>query len=159
MITGTHAMIYSRNAEADRAFLRKVIGLPGIDVGGGWMIFAMPPAELGVHPSDENNVHELYLMCDDVNAFVTQMSRKGATCGPIEAQSWGLATSVSLPGGGSLGVYQPLHASPKPARKPAKKAAKRKPVKAATKEAASPRKAPKRTTKRTTTKSARGKRR
>ena len=114
MITGAHSIIYSRNPEADRAFLRDVLGLPNVDVGGGWLIFGLPPAEVAVHPSDENGVHEFFLMCDDVDAFVQEMKDRGIVCGPVQNPPWGMLTEVMLPGGGKLGVYQPRHARPEP---------------------------------------------
>jgi hypothetical protein len=127
MIIGAHSIIYSANPEADRAFLRDVLELTSVDVGGGWLIFGLPPAEVAVHPSDANDVHEFYLMCDDVAAFIGQMRKRGVACGPVQNQGWGLLTSVMLPGGGKLGVYQPRHARPKPMRtsQGAKKRAKR----------------------------------
>jgi hypothetical protein len=139
MITGAHSIIYSTNPEADRAFLRDVLAFPHVDVGEGWLIFGLPPAEVAVHPGDENGAHELYLMCDDVEAFVAAMSARSIACAPVMNRGWGLLTEVTLPGGGKLGVYQPRHARPaatgpaaaakkgqarKPARKPAKKTAK-----------------------------------
>jgi hypothetical protein len=111
-ITGAHAIIYSTDAEADRALLRDVFKFKHVDVGGGWLIFALPPAEVAVHPSEENDVHELYLMTDDVEGFVTEMKQRRLTCGPVEDQGWGLLTQLILPGGGKLGVYQPRHARP-----------------------------------------------
>lgn len=116
MITGAHSILYSTDPDADRAFFRDALNLPNVDVGGGWLIFGLPPAELAVHPSDRNDVHEFYLMCDDVNAFVTDVTRRGLTCGPTQDQGWGILTHVTLPGGGKLGVYQPRHARPKPMR-------------------------------------------
>src|ERR1043165_1651401 len=115
MITGAHSIIYSTNAEADRAFLRDVLGLRGVDVGGGWLIFGLPPAEVAVHPGEHDDGHELYLLCDDVAAFVAEMQAKGVACGPVSDQRWGLLTEVTLPGGGKLGVYEPRHARPEPA--------------------------------------------
>lgn len=112
MIHGAHVIIYSRDAEADRAFFRDVLGYPFADAGHGWLIFALPPAEVAVHPSDENDVHELYLMCDDVKALIGELTAKNLTCSPIEEQRWGSITRVTLPGGGKIGIYQPKHASP-----------------------------------------------
>src|ERR1051326_1459468 len=109
MITGAHAIIYSKDSEADRSFLRDVLGFPHVDVGGGWLIFGLPPAEVAVHPSDDNDTHELYLMVDNVEAFVAEMAKHGRACDAISNQGWGLLTSVALPGGGKLGVYQPRH--------------------------------------------------
>jgi hypothetical protein len=114
MITGAHSIIYSKNPEADRAFLRDVLQLTSVDVGHGWLIFGLPPAEVAVHPSDENNVHEFYLMCDDIKMFAAQMEENGIACGPVDDQGWGLLSKLTLPGGGELGVYQPRHARPKP---------------------------------------------
>jgi hypothetical protein len=113
MLIGAHSIIYSRNPEADRAFLRDVLELPNIDVGDGWLIFGLPPAELAVHPSNKNNVHEFYLMCDDVKALIAEMDKRNIACSPVQKQSWGLLTQVTLPGGGKLGIYQPSHARPK----------------------------------------------
>ena len=123
MITGAHTIIYSRKPEADRAFLRDVLRIPNIDVGDGWLIFALPPSELGVHPSTKNNVHEFYFTCADIHAFVAAMEKQGISCSSIQAQGWGQLTQIKLPGGGKLGVYQPRHAQPKAAtsRKPAKR--------------------------------------
>src|SRR5436305_13918707 len=97
MISGAHAIIYSANPDADRAFLRDVLGLPHVDVGGGWLIFGLPPAEVAVHPPEENNVHELYLMCDDVGSFVARMRKHGIACGTVQNPCWGLLTSPTLP--------------------------------------------------------------
>src|ERR1044071_7305643 len=102
MINGAHAIIYSSNAEADRAFLRDVLKLSHVDVGGGWLIFGLPPAEVAVHPSGKNDVHELYLMCDDIGAFVAEMKEHGIECGEVQNPGWGLLTQVTLPGGGKL---------------------------------------------------------
>ena len=113
MFTGAHSIIYSTNPDADRAFLHDVLALPSVDVGGGWLIFGLPPSEVAVHPSNQNDLHELYLMCDDVEAFVAAMKRRNADCAPVENQGWGLLTRVTLPGGGKLGVYQPRHERPK----------------------------------------------
>lgn len=114
MIIGAHSILYSKNSEADRAFLRDVMKLPNVDVGGGWLIFGLPPSEVAVHPSGKNDEHEFYLMCDDVEAFIEEMKEAGVACGPLHNQGWGVLTQVMLPGGGKLGVYQPRHARPKP---------------------------------------------
>jgi catechol 2,3-dioxygenase-like lactoylglutathione lyase family enzyme len=113
MIHGAHVIIYSKDAEADRAFFRDVLQFDSVDAGHGWLIFALPPAEVAVHPSDANDTHEVFLMCDDVKAFVAAMAKKSVICSPIEEQRWGSITRVTLPGGGNLGVYQPKHPSPK----------------------------------------------
>ena len=110
MITGAHSIIYSKNSEADRGFLKDVLGLPHVDVGHGWLIFGLPPAEVAVHPSEKNDVHEFYLICADVDAFVTGVTARGLSCSPVRDMGWGRLTQVSLPGGGKLGVYEPRHA-------------------------------------------------
>jgi hypothetical protein len=115
MIIGAHSILYSASPDADRAFFRDVLGMANVDVGGGWLIFALPPAELAVHPSDTNGVHELYLMCDDIEAFIAEMKRYDVACDAIANPGWGLLTRVTLPGGGKIGVYQPRHSRPKPA--------------------------------------------
>ena len=112
MLSGAHSIIYSKNPDADRAFLRDVLKLPHVDVGHGWLIFGLPPAEIAVHPSDTNDVQELYLMCDDIEAFVAAMKTHDISCGPVKNQGWGLLTQIMLPGGGKLGIYQPRHARP-----------------------------------------------
>jgi hypothetical protein len=126
MITGAHSIIYSRKPQADRAFLQDVLKLPHVDVGNGWLIFGLPPAEVAVHPAEKNDVHEFYLMCADVEAFVGAMAERGINCGPVRDQGWGLLTQVTLPGGGKLGVYQPRHPRPRQAKVRAARPAKRK---------------------------------
>jgi hypothetical protein len=113
MIIGAHSVISSSNPEADRAFLRDVLRLTNVD-DGGYLIFGLPPAEVSVHASDKNDVHEFYLMCDDVKAFITEMERHSIVCDPVQDQGWGLVTQLMLPGGGKLGVYEPRHGRPKP---------------------------------------------
>jgi hypothetical protein len=112
MINGAHVIIYSADAEKDRAFFRDVLSLGHVDVGGGWLIFALPASELAMHPASGSGSHELYLMCEDVNAFVAQMQARGIECTAVESLGWGLRTQVRLPGGGQLGVYEPRHARP-----------------------------------------------
>lgn len=112
MISGAHIVIFSKDAEADRAFLRDTIGLSGVDVGGGWLIFGLPPTEVAVHPSDSGGKHEMFLMCDDIEAFINDMEAKKVACSAIHKEAWGLLTNIGMPGGGTLGVYQPLHARP-----------------------------------------------
>ncbi len=113
MITGAHTILYTRDAEADRAFLRDVLGFDSVDAGGGWLIFALPPAEVAVHPDDSGGRHELYLMCDDVHATVEELKGKGAEfAGEVTDAGWGLLTAIRLPGGGELGLYEPRHPSP-----------------------------------------------
>lgn len=112
LISGAHLMIFSRDEAADRAFLRDVLGIPCIDSGGGWLIFKLPPTELGVHGGERNDVLELYFMCDDLDAAMTTLAAKDITCGEPIAASWGRSTSVPLPGGGKIGLYEPRHARP-----------------------------------------------
>jgi hypothetical protein len=111
-ITGAHSIIYSTDPDADRAFLKDVLRFPNVDVGDGWLIFGLPPAEVAVHPSEKNDVHEFYLMCDDVGALVAELQERGIACAPVMDQGWGVITEVALPGGGKLGIYQPRHARP-----------------------------------------------
>ena len=112
MIQGAHVILYSKDPEADRAFFRDVLQYEWVDAGHGWLIFALPPAELAVHPSEENGAHELFLMCDDIQALIAEMKAKNVACSPVDEQRWGSITRVTLPGGGKLGIYQPKHASP-----------------------------------------------
>lgn len=112
VIRGAHVVLYSNDAEADRAFFRDVLDFPFVDAGSGWLIFALPPAELAVHPSDTAGTHELFLMCDDIAAFVARMSQRGVHCSDVSTERWGRVTRLALPGGGALGVYQPAHPSP-----------------------------------------------
>ena len=110
MISGIHAVIFSRDADRTRGFFRDVLELASVDAGDGWLIFAVPPAELAVHPTDEDGHHELYLMCDDIAAAVEQLERKGVELSrPVSDEGWGLLTAVKLPGGGELGLYEPRH--------------------------------------------------
>ena len=110
MINAVHALIYSADADADRAFIRDVLGLDFVDSGGGWLIFALPPAELGVHPADGEPRHELYLMCDDVMRTVRELRRKGAEFeGGIKDVGFGRLTHIRLPSGGILPMYEPSH--------------------------------------------------
>ncbi len=114
MIIGAHSILYSARPEADRAFLRDVLNLPSVDVGEGWLIFGLPPSEVAIHPSEVNDVQEFYLMCDDVERFVAEMTKRNVACAPARHLGWGILTQVTLPGGGKLGIYQPLHSRPKP---------------------------------------------
>jgi len=110
MITGVHALLYSTEPDQLRTFFRDVLQLPSVDAGGGWPIFALPPAELGVHPSEDANLPELYLMCDDVHKTVQELQSRGAIIvRPVADQGFGLVTAIRLPGGGELGLYQPKH--------------------------------------------------
>ena len=113
MISGVHAIIFTRDADAVRAFLRDVIELPSVDAGGGWPIFALPPAELAAHPTDDAGHHELYLMCDDIEAAMSQLVRKGVEVSrPIVEERWGRVTAIQMPDGGELRLYQPKHPTP-----------------------------------------------
>ena len=116
MISGAHVIVYSRDPEADREFLKDALGFANVDAGGGWLIFRLPPAEVAVHPSRKNGVHELYLMTDDLKALIASLRKRRVKTSPVAQLGWGLLTRVTLPGGGQLGVYQPRHASPPPQR-------------------------------------------
>ena len=109
MINGAHIIIYSTDAEADRAFFRDILGLRNVDIGHGWLIFKLPPAEAAFHPDEVNDRHELYLMCDDVKAEMAALSAKGVRCSAVQEERWGSITTLGLPGGGKLGLYQPKH--------------------------------------------------
>lgn len=109
MIFGAHVIVYSKDAEADRDFLRDVLGFSSVDAGHGWLIFALPPAEAAVHPAEENDRHELYLLCDDLKAEITALQAKGIQCSQVHEERWGSITRVRLPGGGQVGLYQPKH--------------------------------------------------
>jgi catechol 2,3-dioxygenase-like lactoylglutathione lyase family enzyme len=118
-IIGAHVLLYSDNPEADRAFFRDTLGFRAVDAGGGWLIFALPPAEAGIHPSDgdRGQLHGgrqllgsvLYLMCDDLPALVTSLQAKGVNCSPVEEEDWGIKTTIQLPSHGEIGLYQPTH--------------------------------------------------
>jgi catechol 2,3-dioxygenase-like lactoylglutathione lyase family enzyme len=112
MITGTHAILYTTNADATRAFLRDVLELHWVDSGDGWLIFELPPAELAAHPAEVPR-HELFLLCDDINATVESLRAKGVEItAPITDEGWGHLTWIAVPGAGSIGLYEPRHASP-----------------------------------------------
>jgi len=112
MINGAHVILYSTDADRDKAFFRDVLKFGHVDVGHGWLIFKLPPAEMAVHPSDQNDLHELYLMCDDLDAEMARLKQTGVACQEPQMQGWGRLTRVKLPGGGRLGLYQPRHARP-----------------------------------------------
>ena len=112
MITGVHAIIYSPAADEVRAFFRDVLEFPSVDAGNGWLIFGLPPAELAAHPTDGGARHELYLMCDDLDATTAELKAKGVQTGPVHEERWGSITTVTLPGGTELGLYQPKHPRP-----------------------------------------------
>jgi catechol 2,3-dioxygenase-like lactoylglutathione lyase family enzyme len=109
MIFGAHVIVYSKDAAADRAFLRDVLGLASVDAGRGWLIFALPPAEAAVHPAEESGRHELYFMCDDLQAQISELREKGVSCSEVQDARWGSITHLRLPGGGEVGLYQPKH--------------------------------------------------
>jgi len=109
MIFGAHVIIYSQDAEADRDFLRDVLGFSSVDAGHGWLIFALPPAEAAVHPAEENGRHELYFICDDLKAEIASLEKKGIQCSKVHQERWGSLTRIQLPGGGQVGLYQPKH--------------------------------------------------
>jgi predicted enzyme related to lactoylglutathione lyase len=115
MITGTHAVIFTTDADRVRAFIRDVLEFASVDAGHGWLIFALPPAELAAHPTDDAGHHELYLMCDDVHTTVDQLKRKGVEFSrPISDEGFGLMTAITLPDGAELGLYEPRHPTPTP---------------------------------------------
>jgi catechol 2,3-dioxygenase-like lactoylglutathione lyase family enzyme len=111
MIFGAHVIVYSRDADADRAFFADVLGFSSVDAGHGWLIFALPPAEVAVHPAD-TDAHELYLMCDDLATEMAALAAKGVPCSAVEEARWGSVAKLALPGGGQVGLYQPRHPSP-----------------------------------------------
>jgi hypothetical protein len=127
MIIGAHVMLHSRDEAADRAFLSDVLKFVSVDAGGGFMIYGVSPAEMSIHGSDRNDLHQLYLMCEDMEDFVAEMTKRAIAFTPPSSQGWGTATEITLPGGGKLGVYQPRHKRPRhPAAKRARKAAAKK---------------------------------
>jgi catechol 2,3-dioxygenase-like lactoylglutathione lyase family enzyme len=109
MIFGTHVVISSKDAEADRRFFRDVLGFESVDAGRGWLIFSLPPAEAAFHPSEANETHEVYFLCDDLRAEIESLARKEVECSEIHEARWGSITKVRLPGGGQVGLYQPKH--------------------------------------------------
>jgi catechol 2,3-dioxygenase-like lactoylglutathione lyase family enzyme len=113
MIIGLHAILFTDDAQATRGFLRDTLGFDAVDAGGGWLIFAGPPSELAAHPADGQPHHELYLMCDDIHATVADLEAKGAEfANGVTQQPWGLSTTIKLPGGGQISLYEPRHRSP-----------------------------------------------
>jgi hypothetical protein len=109
MIFGAHIVMYSKDATADRTFLQDTLGLKSIDAGHGWIIFALPPAEAAVHPSEESMRQELYFLCDDLKTEIAALKKKGVSCSEIEEARWGSITKIPLPGGSEIGLYQPKH--------------------------------------------------
>jgi len=113
VITGMHAIVFSPEAQKTRAFFADVLGLSSVDAGGGWPIFALPPAELAVHPADGNTSHQLYLICDDIHATLAELQGKGAEVArEVSDEGWGLLASVRLPDGSEFPIYEPRHPSP-----------------------------------------------
>lgn len=113
MINGAHAVVYSKNAEADRSFFRDVLNFPFVDAGHEWLIFALPTAESAFHPAETSGRHELYLMCDDLKSEMKNLRVKGVECTDVVEARWGSITKIPLPGGGEIGLYQPKHPRPK----------------------------------------------
>jgi len=108
MVFGAHVILYSSDADADRAFLADTFDLESTDAGAGWLIFGLPPAEIAVHPADQHGV-ELYLMCRDLPAEMQRLTARGVKCSEVEEARWGSVTKIPLPGGGEIGLYQPRH--------------------------------------------------
>jgi catechol 2,3-dioxygenase-like lactoylglutathione lyase family enzyme len=109
MISAAHIVLYSTNADADRAFFRDVLGFKSVDAGHGWLIFALPPGEAAFHPSDGNDYHELYFICNDLKAEMASLAEKNVTCSEVQEARWGSIAKIPLPGGGAVGLYQPKH--------------------------------------------------
>jgi catechol 2,3-dioxygenase-like lactoylglutathione lyase family enzyme len=109
VISGAHVIVSSKDVEADRAFFRDVLGFSSVDAGHGWLIFALPPAEAAFHPAEENDRHELYLMCENLAAEIKLLAKRGVACSAVQQERWGSITSIALPGGGKVGLYQPKH--------------------------------------------------
>jgi catechol 2,3-dioxygenase-like lactoylglutathione lyase family enzyme len=109
MISGAHVIVYSNDAEADRAFFRDILDFKSVDAGHGWLIFALPAAEAAFHPSEKNGPHELYFMCDDLKSEMAALARRGVTCSAVHEERWGSITHIPLPSGGEIGLYQPKH--------------------------------------------------
>ncbi len=109
MINGAHVVLYSRDPAADRELFRDVLDFPSVDAGHGWLIFALPPAEIAFHPAEKNDVHEFYFMCDDLKATMKSLREKNVECGQTKEERWGSLTEITLPGGGRIGLYQPKH--------------------------------------------------
>ena len=112
MIRAAHVILHSTNAQADRAFFRDLLTFPFVDAGHDWLIFSLPPAELAIHPSSGGSAHELYLVCDDLTTFIAQMRENGLSCSDPHTERWGRITDLTLPSGGTIGVYEPTHPSP-----------------------------------------------
>jgi hypothetical protein len=109
MISGAHVIVNSKDVESDRVFFREVLGFSSVDAGHGWLIFALPPAEVAFHPSESNDRHELYFICDDLKSEMITLAKKGVACSAVHEARWGSITTIKLPGGGEVGLYQPKH--------------------------------------------------
>lgn len=109
MLTGAHVVIYSKDAEADRAFFKDILGFRSVDAGHGWLIFGLPAAEVAFHPHDQNNMHEMYFMCDNLKTQIVALQKQGVRFGEVAKEQWGTRTRISLPGGGEIGLYEPKH--------------------------------------------------
>jgi len=109
MISGAHMVIYSKDADADRAFFRDVLGFKAVDAGHGWLIFALPPGEAAFHPSEKNGPHELYFLCDNLKSEMAALAKKGVACSEVHEERWGSITRIRMPSGGEIGLYQPKH--------------------------------------------------
>lgn len=109
MLTGAHVIVYSRDPDADRKLFRDILKFPAVDAGHGWLIFALPPAEVAFHPAEENGKHEFYFMCDDLKATMESLKANNVKCATVKEERWGSLTTMELPGGGKIGVYQPRH--------------------------------------------------
>ena len=112
MINGGHVILYSKDAALDREFIKNILKFKYVDVHNGWLIFKLPPAEIAVHPTDQNDMHDFYLMTDDLDLEMASLKKAGAACEAVTQQNWGRATRIKLPGGGTLGLYQPRHTRP-----------------------------------------------
>jgi len=115
-VNGVHSILYSKDAEADRQFLKSFFGFPSVDTGGGWLIFGLPTSELAVHPSSRGSHFEFYLMCEDVATLIRDLGKHGIRCSPVRHHDWGALTKIRLPSGGALPVYEPKHPRPRPIR-------------------------------------------
>lgn len=129
MIIGAHSIINSKKPEADRLFLREVLGLPHVDAGHGWLIFGLPPAEIAVHPADAGGTQEMFFIVKDIREFVSEMKKRKIKCTPPQELRWGILTQATLPGGGKLGFYEALHPRPKAVKVVKAKASKKKAAK------------------------------
>lgn len=112
MVNGAHIVVYSKDPEADRAFFRDILKFACVDAGHGWLIFSLPKTEAAFHPAEENDRHELYLMCDNLSTEIATLRAKGVQCADVVEERWGSITKIRLPGGGQIGLYEPKHPKP-----------------------------------------------